>query len=270
MRRALLVAALALAVLAPASAEATFPGANGKILSVAPSAGAGCQLLIDPTSGAQSQPGACPAGQHVSPDGTRVVGSVTSTTNPFVQDTRVQNLDGTNKIDFPGSDEIGAFSSWSHDGQYIAIFDTLPTSECCNESILSYARADGVGGKHQLGSGYETDPTWSRFGRIALWTTLNDNPRFRTFTPGGCCGTDFEGQFFGNSLDWDPTADRLAFNRGDAIVETAPDLVVQQVLTTGPEIGNAPPRYSPDGQKILYGTGDIWSINQDGTGRQRI
>jgi len=263
------ITALAVVATAPA-AHATFPGANGKILSVTQSATTGCQLLINPDGSGQSQPGACPAGEHVSPDGKRVVGIVISTDNPFVVDTLVQDLDGSNKIDFPGRDEIGAYTSWSHDGQFVGIFDILPTSESGNESILSYARADGVGGKIQLGSGMEAEIPWSRYGRIALWTTLDEFPYFKTFTPGRCCGTHVDQTFFGRSLDWDPTSDRLAFNRGDAIVETDPDLVVQQVLATGPEIGSAGPRYSPDGQKILYGTGDIYSMNQDGTGKANL
>jgi hypothetical protein len=134
----------------PASAQATFPGANGKILSVAPGAtGPGCQLLINPDGSGQSQPGACPAGRHISPDGTRVVGPVY--TPDLIADTRIQDLDGSDQITFPGRDEIDAHSSWSPDGQLIGIFDVLATSERGNESILSYARADGVGGKHQLG-----------------------------------------------------------------------------------------------------------------------
>src|SRR4051794_12138387 len=95
------LAALAVLVGAPA-AEATFPGANGKLVSsVAGTSPDECLQLIDPASGARTQPGECgpyASRFRIAPDGTRVV------SNPYdvdaeVYDMRIANLDGSGVVD---------------------------------------------------------------------------------------------------------------------------------------------------------------------------
>ena len=126
--RAALLAILAVAFQAT-PAHATFPGQNGSLVSSSPTSDPFfyCLELINPSTGAQTQPGTCSGfgSYRISPDGTRVVSPFVNRPSSYIVDTRIQNLDGTSPITFPGIDEIGAIDSWSPDGRYISIVDIL-------------------------------------------------------------------------------------------------------------------------------------------------
>ena len=104
----------------------------------------GCVLLIAPDGSGETAPGACFTGgpDSISPDGLRV-GS--STFDFDIEDYAVSNLDGTNRIDFPGGYTEGIHGTFSADGRLLLVTWAGPYQACCGPSYYSYYQnSDGT------------------------------------------------------------------------------------------------------------------------------
>src|SRR2546430_9354679 len=139
---------LAAARALPASANASFPGANGKIAFL--KSGFDCLQLVNPDGTGQTQPGACSQqfadeatkpNAAISPDGQRVVMPVYNVTND-VHDLRNSKLDGTDGIVIPGQSYKLPLVGWSQDGKWISSLTYYTCAAYCGD--LRVALADGT------------------------------------------------------------------------------------------------------------------------------
>ena len=137
-------------------------------------------------------------------------------------------------------------------------------------------RSDGSQAKQPLGSGFEAEMPWSNRNRVAKSDGNGEfgTSYFQTWLidcPSNC-SVFANHELPGHRHDWYPTSDRLGYGFANQITEANPDLTGQQTLASGPEVGHAPPRYSPAGDKIVYGyeAGEVYSINADGSGKTNL
>jgi Tol biopolymer transport system component len=266
MKRAALLAVLLLLAVAQ-SADAAFPGGNGKIafggtrdgsqfgqdLWVMSSDGTGSIRLFQSTDTDWSP--------YWSPDGRRIAFD----TNDEVA---VINADGSGAAiltsDLPGP-QIGP--SWSPDGERIAFWTNFP-----GPPAVWVMNADGSDA--HLIREHAGQPVWSPDGgRIAyvgldsdLHTMNTDGTADAILTPGS---TESE-----SNPDWSPDGSRLVFE--DANVN-----VIQTIAANGTgratlaQAGNQPV-WSPDGTKIAFrlftiaSFGDIAVMNADGSALTNI
>jgi Tol biopolymer transport system component len=271
----------ALTLPSPAVATQTHSGANGSLLSAAGGFGS-CLLLIDPSTGAQSSPGACfdyvdPNGGpernysiSISPDGKRVGGFRYDAANDL-NDIRVVDLDGSNPVIFDGGSYEGLFSRFSPDGNWVLVTQDIFYSACCGEYIASYYEAaDGTGPQNSAPSDYGITVDWGGAGRFSYTVYPFDVPRNKLYIAppyppvtfsAGSGEVDFDS-------DWSPLADRVLFSFSTPPSTTYHVAVINRDGTGLQDLGPGTAiSWSPDGQKILFSrTGALWTMNPDGTG----
>jgi Tol biopolymer transport system component len=230
------------ALLLPASAQAAFPGANGKI--------AFDDVRDDPN------PSGCYPNCNweiysINPDGTGA--------------TRLTN--------HPGVDVSPA---WSPDGKKI-VFNRYPPTGFVDIVVMN---ADGSG-QTSLGSGYQPSwsPDGSKIVFVAagecssgdggLWT-MNPDGTGRTFL---ACGPPSPAGVDGETAPvWRPNGNLVAFGADltDFDIFTVQSNGTNRTnLTNSPNEGDRDPNWSPDGSRIAFGSGefsvpDIWTMNSSG------
>jgi Tol biopolymer transport system component len=236
-------------LLLAAPAQATFPGANGKIIftvflgdsysefNIMNSDGSGVTRLTD-LQGAQNTSPAW------SPDGSRVAFQTNNysrfTPSSADQDIAVINADGTGVTKLTDGN-INAGPAWSPDGSKIA-----------------FARSDRIG-----------DPNNPGYGPFNLAVMNADGSGLTTLTHDGA---NFDAA-------WAPNGSKIAFTREtspfgpDNIYVMNPDGSGLTMLTnlTGAHIGASEANWSPDSQRIAFtsnldGHDEVFMMNADGSG----
>jgi Tol biopolymer transport system component len=237
----------AVALLVPASAQAAFPGANGKIAfasdrtadidfdvySMNGDGSAVTDLTNNPASDGE------PAW---SPDGNRVAFVSNRDGNDEIY---VMNADGTGLSRVTNNPAVDEFPRWSPDGQKM-VFESgrgFPNPAGCTRCITAIyvMNADGTGVTELTDPTYDVSPNWS------------------------------------------PDGTKIAFER-DCAVSGPPDCSQQiytmnadgtgQVNISGSQTRDGEPDWSPDGNRIVFtapnpsGTAhSVWVMNADGSGR---
>jgi hypothetical protein len=260
------VALLCLA--AAASAQASFPGRNGKIaffatapapfhLGVMNPDGSG-QTAIPNTEGA-SRP-------NWSPDGKLIAYEDQGDSGPTVF---VVGVDGSSPT--PLSDLGGSVYSpaWSPAGNEIATEQHYPNAcpfpepeECPPDTVVLTVRAYPSGATAATPGGSGVDSDWSPDGSRIV------------FADGGIrivarAGGPITLVTSGTAPSWAPDGSKIAFEDGGDIWMVNPDGTGRVQLTFDPSIDGTP-EWSPDGTKIAFtsnrdGDADIYVIDADGT-----
>jgi WD40-like Beta Propeller Repeat len=285
------LAAVAVALIVPASAQATFPGANGKIAFVRdydeiwtmnPDGSNQVDITNTPTADEDS-----PAW---SADGKRIT-YVVRTNQPFLNSSEiwVMNADGTGQtriVPAPTDPNMCSFDQtvvssglgsphWSPDGSKIVYhharscrFDGDTESP---ESDLYIVNADGSG-QTLLKALSAAGPVWSPDGTkighsSGCYTAPCDSTSW--ITPDG--SQDFSVHFTNGEeyfIDWHPWMSLM-----DSFGERPTGFYSFTIHPDGSGYSEFPSsdtagRWSPDGTKFLYGGVDV--ANSDGSGRTRV
>lgn len=267
----LIVAALLLALTFPASAPATFPGQNGKIListtvqsegvsnidiyAVDPVTGTDTRLTTDP--GADRTPAA-------SPDGLKIA---------FSRDEAlyVMNADGTGETPLAASPPGGTDPAWSPDGTQI-VFARQDTNAGDFGTKLYVIDADG-GNLHRITSSaslrWDFAPDWSPDGSSILFT-MHTNELWR-LNPDGTGMTRILN--YGREPSWSPDGSKILYqadgNPDTDLFVANPDGTDATNVTPEHTGDNRPGAFSPDGLRIAFGAVpgccSLWTMNADGS-----
>ncbi len=291
---AIIAAAGATAVLHPQSAEAAYPGDNGRVAFVRSAAGAvpgeldiysalpdGSGLRrVTSMAGAEREP-------SYSPGGTKIA---------FVNDRDgdheiyVKNLatGRTSRLTDNGTPDLSP--TWSPSGRKIA-FASLRGGDF---EIYKMNASDGSNKRRLTPTDddySDTRPAWSPEGRriafvrsdpnfdqgayaLDIWAmdaADGSNARNLSRTPSGACESN---------PDWSPDGAQIAYDRGSCedsfftIWKMDADGSNQQELTNGGPVenGDSEPAWSPDGRKIVFDRdGDVWKMDaSDGSNQRNI
>ena len=245
VRTRLAVACLAVAALAsPATAEAAYPGSNGKIAFSRD--GQIWRMNADGTGPVQLTSAAAPSSEpEWSPDGAMIAYTRGTGAN---REVRVMNADGSADAQVAGPQTYSP--TWSPDGSRIAFvefyFDPIDVVD------IYYV--------------VETKPDGSNGRRITM----------------GAVHPEVSGPLYGpvNDLEWSPRGDEIAFTNN---TETYREIYVADVVTGSKQLFTGDPSYaayevwgaswSPDGAKLAYIRHDLVNPgldlhirNRDGSG----
>ncbi|MDX6518057.1 MAG: hypothetical protein QOF50_903 [Gaiellaceae bacterium] len=272
-----LVAAVVLALLGAATrADATLPGANGRIAFESGARGASEIYTVDPDGSGVRQVtrGGDDYAPSWSPDGsTLVFHRITST--GF--DMYAIGGDGSNERRLTATGDA-SMGTWAPDGSRIAFTRSIGPNGEMDIFTMSPDGSNVVNVTNHPAS--EDMPSWSPDGRRIAFQSQRTLVAFQIYTsnPDGSgvrqLTTDDQGN--NESPDWSPDGSRVAFmsNRSgtNQIWVMNADGSAQRQVTA--EVFDAEvPTWSPDGTKLLYtswapATGvDIVIANPDGTGR---
>ena len=281
----LIVLAAGLAV--PATANASFPGANGKIaFASAKDAPAGCAncrdiYTINADGSGQTRLTTSPADEEEpqwSPDGNRIL-FLREFDRPLARrDIWVMDADGSNQTNITN----GAYSStrsmsWSPDGTKIAFGYFPPGGQWPGE--IWTMNADGTGAAPIPNSPYTAPPIlmeWSPAGDEIIYSSdeAGLGAVYKTQVDGSGSEAIFQGPVGVPQPDWSPDATKIAaetYGSEDFNVHIYlfnPDGTGVQQL---PGNGMASPVWAPNASKILFqGNPGLWLMNPDGSNQTQL
>jgi len=285
------VAALAVLLLAPAGAQAAFPGANGKIAFAEYANGSHIYTINpDGTGRIELAGGRDPAW---SPNGQKIA-YVNLPSNHLA----TMNADGSGQTDLGVGPDLSGDRiyvdlrnpTWSPDGTQIAFVEDIEWGDANYFYKMQIVNSDGSG-RRELhtggGIGNFPRPTWSPDGEWILFDDYCDPPDYPAID---IC--QIHPDATGLSLlfaapddldsytpDWSPDGASIAFGHGDGLnysgelARMDADGTGFQVLRTG--AANWGPAWSPDGSRIAftvggYPGGTVYVMNADGSGTKRL
>ena len=284
------VSVVTIAASATAAADPAFPGTNGVIAFVtSPNENAdvytmssrGCDVTrITTAEGRDIYPSFSPDGMKITYQRDFSNGPVTGFANWVV------GADGTGALQLTPTDEGGdGRAEWSPDGTLLTFrHETDPHRIPTERSWEIYTIApDGTGLKRLTNNEIEDDePTYSPDGSMIAFTRraatgdeFNPAPEeIWVMNSNGGNETQVTNDTFRDSEpQWAPVGNLIMYQSlrngvNDLFVVDVTTGVVTQLTSAGLAARGA---WRPDGQKIVYSTGnDIYTINPDGTGKQKL
>ncbi|MCA1566649.1 MAG: DUF11 domain-containing protein [Acidobacteria bacterium] len=223
-----------------------------------------------------------------SPDGTRIaVTRVASQSNSNVSGFGVEiiNPDGTGRVRLNDNVEPTERVAWSPDGQKIAY---TSWGEYGADADIMVMNLDGSNVVNLTNTpGYDYLPTWSPDGQKIAFASKRDgdaNTEIYVMNADGSGQHNITNYYNHDYYPaWSPDGQKIAFvsiNRGaysdrTGIFVMNADGSNVTFVNAGAPVGGVMPAWSPDGSKIIYnsdrdGNCDLYTINPDGTGEQRL
>ena len=256
-----LVAAMAVTACVPALAEASFPGANGRIAFGQVTsiwtfdADENGPFLADPPRRAE---GAWSA------DGTKMVyRRGVPNADPGLA---VVNADGTNDHFIQNDPGMERDPAWSPDGTKVVYWRFAAPN---NSSDIFVANVDGTGSTRLTTGAFSyvgsTTPAWSPDGTKIAFARFGE---IWTMNPDGTGEVQITNTFMEErEPNWSPDGARIAYHRsspGEIAVMDADGSDQMAVASSNAQTG---PVWSPDGDELVYtDASTLWSVDPDGEG----
>ena len=274
------VALAAVLVAAVPSAEAAFPGRNGKIAFQRFVGGAFDIYVVDGRrlrNLTRTKRPACEALPAWSPNGKRIAfernlrGRSEDDSDVWVMETT-----GKNQRRLTRAKGFDGDPAWSPDGKQI-VFESKRTGD----SEIYVMNSTGARQRRLTRSvGFDGDPAWSPGGRRIAFTSRRDgNAEIYLMDPDGANPLNItNNRADDGDPSWSPSGQLVAFEsnrRGNLDIYTTNDRFQLRQLTSHPSL-EALPAWSPDGTSILFasdraGSGrDIWTMAADGGSPRRL
>ena len=183
---------------------------------------------------------------------------------------------GRRVLDTGVADAFGPW--WSPDGRWIVYFGGGSLNPPYQVYLM---HADGTGWRRLTDDAFGSfDPAWSPDGRIVYIRNyvIGLGPVEREAVVMDTTGTvlqvlttGFAG-FNGYAPAWSPDGQTILFLGTTSYywIITKLTLATMRYDTLGSALGNRPGDWSPDGQRIVFGTGDLWTMSPDGTNTQPL
>jgi Tol biopolymer transport system component len=282
----------------PAAAQATFPGANGKI-AFAHSVSGTLQIYTINPDGSGLTPLTSSAGWNVSPawspDGGKIAFSSSRDDpnpggcNPCNFEIYVMNADGSGQTRLTTDASNDRNPQWSPDGAKI-VFDSTRTAD----GDIYSMNPNGTGlVRLTTTAGPDKDPAWAPDGKKIAFS----DPELVLTNPDGTNRTPVTNDQSYEQLapDWSPDGTRIAFQQPDCLLydsDCASQDNRQRVLTIGLDgtgqsdldHPSTSPAWSPDGSRIVVShetcadhgffiicdPSDLVTMNPDGSGRTNL
>jgi Tol biopolymer transport system component len=273
VRRAGLLAGVFAALALPGVAQATFPGANGKIAFMGGPGGQGT-YTVEPDGSAE---------QLILPMTTQPSWSSTGARLVFFSDIdgtiSTANPDGTGVqvVCFCLSTNAEGGFTWAPDGSKIVYSEASICGECNDTFDIWSVNLDGSGLTNLTNSPDDIEiwPEWSPDGtKVAL----SKNEHLATMNPDGTGLALLPGEPVGTTPSWSPDGSPLAYavfdgNDYEIFVINA-DGIGRTQLTDNAAL-DASPAWSPDGTKIAFvsdrdGNPEIYVMSADGSTQTRL
>jgi Tol biopolymer transport system component len=256
-RTAVLAAAcLSALLLAAPSANAAFPGANGKIAFDTNRDGGDFEIYVMDASGANQTRLTNQAGQDStpswSPDGTKIV-FVSARDGNF--EIYSMNADGSSQTRLTTNGASDVTPMWSADGTKIA----FATNRDGNFEVYTM-NANGTSPTRLTNnSALDSDPAWSpNDDKIAFLTNRDGNQEIYTMNTDGTGQTNFSNDpSFNNAKpDWAPDGDFIAYEREfgptDHDVLYRPFPSGTQAAIAGSTLDELLPGWAPDDSAVVF------------------
>ena len=276
-----IAAVLLLALVAPSTAAASFPGANGKIAFQTNRDGNYEVYSMNPDGSGQTNltnNASVDGNPTWSPDGTKIAFASDRDGNYEVY---VMNADGSGQTRLTNNASFDYEPTWSPDGTKIAF-----TSDRDPDGEIFVMNADGSAQVQLTFNGtFDDEPSWSPDGtKIAYINQVPGGVReIFTMNPDGSGQTNLTNNGgFNSGPDWSPDGTKIAYHSGAGFCGPNCEVFTMnadgsaQTNRTNNPASDSHPAWSPDGTKIAFTSnrdaagGEIYTMNPDGTGVTRL